>query len=321
MKLGLLGTGMIVQDLLSAAEELPFERAHLLTTPHSTEKAEELCRKYHLDGWTTDYEELLSDDIDTVYVALPNHLHVPYAKQALERGKNVILEKPAAVDSEDLKELYSLADQAGCFVLEAMNVHYQPAYLALKEWLPRVGAVKIMECSFCKSSSRYAAFRSGETPPVFDPNKAGGALMDLNVYNINAVTGLFGRPEKLYYSANVERGIDTSGAAVLDYGPFKAVCIAAKDSNAPFRTVIQGEAGTLLIEESLNAFTRFRFLSPEGEEEICPPQPSHRLCAEFQAFDRILKEKDEKAARSARVESLLGCGLLKEARRCAGLAF
>ena len=58
---------------------------------------------------------------------------------------------------------------------------------------------------------------------------AGGALYDLGIYNIHFVTGIFGKPKKVRYFANITKGVDTSGTLVLDYGDFKAVCINAKD--------------------------------------------------------------------------------------------
>ena len=67
--------------------------------------------------------------------------------------------------------------------------------------------------------------------------------MDLNVYNIHAIVGLFGKPWEVKYEANMERGIDTSGVVTLDYGDFKAVAIGAKDCKAPVRCTIQGTNG------------------------------------------------------------------------------
>lgn len=57
-------------------------------------------------------------------------------------------------------------------------------------------------------------------------------LRDLNIYNIHLLVGLFGNPNRVEYLPNVERGVDTSGILVLDYGNFKAVAIGAKDCSA-----------------------------------------------------------------------------------------
>ena len=57
--------------------------------------------------------------------------------------------------------------------------------------------------------------------------------MDLNIYNIHYIVGLFGRPKNVEYYPNIERGIDTSGILVLDYDKFKCVCIGSKECKAP----------------------------------------------------------------------------------------
>lgn len=94
MKLGILGTGMIVADLMQTYDSLPIEKTVLLGTERSREKAEQLAQNHGFAQVFYDYDELLASDIDTVYVALPNHLHYAFAKKALEAGKHAIIEKP-----------------------------------------------------------------------------------------------------------------------------------------------------------------------------------------------------------------------------------
>ena len=134
--------------------------------------------------------------------------------------------------ASETEELAALAQRKRLFLVEAMTTQYQPNYAKLRELLPRVGTVRMVQCSFSQYSSRYDAFCAGQTPPVFDPLCAGGALMDLGVYNISYIVGLFGEPNKAVYAANMERNIDTSGVLMMDYSGFKAVSIAAKDCAA-----------------------------------------------------------------------------------------
>ena len=90
MKLGILGTGMIVKDLLTTIHELKIESIYILGTQQTEEETKSLCEQYHLDGYDLNYDDLLKRNIDTIYVALPNHLHYTFAKKALENGKHVI---------------------------------------------------------------------------------------------------------------------------------------------------------------------------------------------------------------------------------------
>ncbi len=75
----------------------------------------------------------------------------------------------------------------------------------------------MVQCNFSQYSSRYHDFCAGQGLASFDPECAGGALMDLGVYNVSYVVGLFGSPNKVHYAANMERGIDTSGVLTMEY--------------------------------------------------------------------------------------------------------
>ena len=105
MKLGILGTGMIVKDVLTMYHELGVEKTYLFSTKKSKSQALELIEKYHLDKVYTDYDELLQSDVDTIYCSLPNHLHYEFSKKALENDKNVIIEKPITANSKELEDL------------------------------------------------------------------------------------------------------------------------------------------------------------------------------------------------------------------------
>ena len=194
MKLGILGTGMIVKDVLTMYHELGVEKTYLFSTKKSKSQALELMKKYHLDKVYTDYDELLQSDVDTIYCALPNHLHYEFSKKALENDKNVIIEKPITANSKELEDLIETANKKNLMIFEAMNLHYIPAFLSLKEDLKKLGDIKIVSFNYSQYSSRYNAFKEGTILPAFDFHKAGGALMDLNVYNIHALIDLFGKP-------------------------------------------------------------------------------------------------------------------------------
>ena len=252
MKLGILGTGMIVKDLMQTVDRFPLEKKVLLSTKASTKNAEQIASDNGFDAVYYDHDELLASDIDTVYVALPNFLHYGFAKKALEAGKNVIIEKPVTANYAELADLKKTAEEKRLMILEAMNIPYLPAYAQVKEHLADLGNIRIVSLNYSQYSSRYDAFKKGQILPSFDPHKAGGALMDLNVYNIHFIAGLFGEPEEVSYQANIVKGIDTSGILTLKYKDFQAVAIGAKDCKAPVLSTIQGDQGSLQIHKPVN---------------------------------------------------------------------
>lgn len=294
MKLAVLGTGKIVQEFLPMIQQVEnVELVALLSTPRSLDKAKEMQVQYHIQEVYTDYETLLGNEIfDTVYVALPNHLHYQYTKAALLQGKNVICEKPFTLNAQQLQELIQIASEKQLILLEAITNQYLNNFLQIKKDLAKLGKIKIVECNYSQYSSRYDAFKEGKILPAFDPQKGGGALMDINIYNIHFVVGLFGKPEKVQYLANVERYIDTSGILVLDYGAFKAVCIGAKDSTAQIRSVIQGTDGSIEVLGATNEMPRYERRSKTEVEAVNVNLDKHRMYQEFAKFTEVIDQKD-----------------------------
>ena len=322
MKLGIVGSGKIVQEFLPWLASSPaFEVAALCSTQRSAGKAAALCAQYGVPLHVTDYSQLLAA-VDVVYIALPNLLHTAYAKAALEAGRHVIVEKPLAPCASEAAALSALAHRKGCFLFEAVTTQYLENYRKLRQLLPRVGQVKLVQCNFSQYSSRYDAFCAGQTAPVFDPQQAGGALMDLAVYNVSYIVGLFGEPQQVHYAANVEKGIDTSGILTMDYRSFKAVSIAAKDCAAPPRYVIQGTRGYLLQKSTANFCGPVTLHLNDGREEHFSLNGKRPRCAaEFEVIAHAIANGDQELCSGMLETSLAVSRVLTAARQTAGIKF
>lgn len=298
MKLALLGTGMIVKEVLPVLQTIDgIELKAILSTPRSIEVAKELAQSYGMSQATSQYEDILTNpELDTVYVGTPNHTHYHYAKEAILAGKHIICEKPFTLRLDEFEELVDLAKEKGVFLMEAITNQYLGNFQYIKESLDSLGDIKIVNLNYSQYSSRYDAFKRGEIAPAFDPQMGGGALRDLNVYNIHLLVGLFGKPDKVQYLPNMERGVDTSGILVLDYGRFKAVAIGAKDCSAEIRSTIQGNKGNITILGGTNALPEVA-VTANSKEIIFENHNSshHRMYQEFVAFQEIIAQKDEQA--------------------------
>src|SRR5699024_4189284 len=278
----------IVHDFLTITKDLKeTQLTAIIGTNRSIDTLKQLQSEYHIGQVFTDFDEALKkSDFDTVYVAVPNFLHYQFAKKALENGKNVISEKPFTVKYEEFEDLKKIALEKHLILLEAITTQYLQNFLDLKKKLPELGDLKIIESNYSQYSSRYDAFEAGEILPVFDPKKGGGALMDLNIYNVHFIVGLLGRPKQIQYLPNIERGIDTSGILTMDYGNVKAVAIGAKDSTVPSRrTVLQGNKGSIIVNGPTNKMASFDMygnnqkLIEKVDDNIYP----HRMYQEFVA--------------------------------------
>ena len=294
MKLGIIGSGKIVKDFLSISNHLNEIEIYAISgTERSKSIMEELKQEYNIKNIFYTYDELLNCEVDTIYVALPNNLHFEFTKKALEKNKNVIVEKPFTTNYREAQILTRLAKEKELFIFEAITNQYFPNYKRIKEMLPLLGDIKIVQCNYSQYSSRYDSFKEGVALPAFDPKFSGGALMDLNIYNIHYIVGLFGKPSNIEYFPNIERGIDTSGILILEYKGFKCVCIGAKDCKAPIANNIQGDKGCIYQDTPTNVCNGFKLLMNNGEsKEINDNNYEHRMVNEFIEFLHIIKSNN-----------------------------
>ena len=323
MKLGIVGSGMIVQEFLPSLVQLEgLEIVGIQGTKKSIGKVEEICVKYGIPRFTDDFNKLCEFGIDTVYIAVPNFLHFEYCKKALEKGLNVIVEKPMITNYRQAKELSDLAKEKKLFLFEAITTLYFENYKKIKDWIGKIGDVKLVQSQYSQYSSRYDAFKRGEVLPVFDPEKAGGALMDLGLYNLHYVLGLFGKPENVKYYANIERNIDTSGILMIEYKNFNAMCVCAKDSEGKRIGVIQGSEGKIISEEAPSLVGKVTLKMYDGTKESFDDGFSKdRVVPEFKAFIRALNENDLEFCYRQLEKSLLVSEVQTKARIGAGIKF
>ena len=146
--------------------------------------------------------------------------------------------------------------------------------------------------------------------------------MDLNVYNIHYVLGLFGKPEKIHYIANIERGIDTSGILTMEYPDFQCVCVGAKDCKAPVSINIQGDKGFIHSDEPANVYSSFSFAHNNGElETIALNEEMPRLYYELKVFADMVINNNYGETREYNQHTLDVMEILEEARRQVNISF
>ena len=315
MKLGIIGSGMIVKDFLSFANELLEIKLEAIAA-RNIENLQELQFKYNIKNIYTDIDLCLENkEVDTIYVAVPNNLHYSVAKKALEAGKNVICEKPFTLKYDETVELFEIAEAKGLILIEAITNQYQKNYLDIKDNIDNIGEIRLVECNFSQLSSRYEAFKNGILAPVFDKSKGGGVLGDLNIYNIHFVVGLFGKPNKVHYSPNIVNDVDTSGILLLEYDNFKVVCIAAKDTFNNSYVNIQGDQGIIKVIGPTNEVPNYSIQTKDNLIEENKNIHSHRMFAEFKKFVEVINNKDFEFMNNQKEHTLNVMYIYEEAKK------
>lgn len=322
MRIGTIGTGAIVSSILTEAAKIEGLHCEAVYSRRE-ETGRALADRFGVHKVYTVLDDLLADPaVDWVYIASPNSLHAEQARRALLAGKHVLCEKPFAPTRAQAEALAALAQEKGLFLLEGITTLFLPNFAWLRAQLPAIGPVRQVSCTFCQYSRKYDALLAGETPNVFHPAFAGGALMDINLYNLYLVYGLFGAPAQLTYHARRHpNGIDTGGILVLEYPDFLCQCTGAKDCQAENGVQIIGERGTLQVEGPASICGRIRLTTAAGEQSYDAQDGQtpwfHELCA----IRDLVRAEDHAACRRRLQATVEVAGLLEQARRSAGIVF
>jgi len=318
LKLAIISTSRIVDEFLQHVSEMPEVSVQALCCrPQSGDKARAWAAQYGIPQVFTDEDACYrAGGFDAVYVGTANHLHYSAAKRALAAGYHVILEKPFTGTAAEARELYALADEKGVMLLEAITVYYLPQFAFLQQQLEKIGPVRGAMASFCARSRRYDDFLKGIWNTTFDPACQGGALNDMNVYNLHLLVGLLGTPRRAEYRASrAGNGIDTAGLALLDYGDFTAAALAAKDSEGVNGMTLQGPGGHLVVEGGTNAmpvvYSVLGGVRGGGDRTEAPAADRFRMAYEFAEFARIILQQDTAAEAQARARTLAVMDLLE----------
>ena len=297
MKLGILGSGKIVKEVLPVLKEIESIEVVAIAA-RNEEKLQNLCEEFAIEKYYLSIEALLADEqIDTVYVALPNNLHFDAMDKAIDAGKDIICEKPFTTNSYETEKIIEKAKEHEVMIVEAISHRFIPNAIEAKKIVDDLGDIKIVSLNYSQYSSRYDKFKEGIIEPVFSLESAGGALIDLNLYNVAFAVDTFGLPKDVKYFANIEKNIDTSGIVILDYIDFKISCIGSKDSAAPMINTIQGTKGTIEIPDALNSFEEFNLevVGDDGQYSFQFNQEGKsRLYYEFVCIEEILRTRDTK---------------------------
>lgn len=280
IQFGTIGTGEITKRFIGGALETKELELSAIYS-RDLQKAKNL-REHFQDTvlnevvYYNDLETLAkSDDIQAIYIASPNSLHIEQALLFLSHGKHVLVEKPAASNLEELKKATDLAKENNLVFFEGMKSLTMPAYLALKENLPRIGQVRKFIGNYCQYSSRYDRHKNGEWVNTFQNQFSNGALMDIGVYCVYPLIDLFGPPSEIKAVGNIleNGGVDGSGSMLLKYLQMEATLTYSKISDSFIGSEIQGEKGSLLIDK-IGSPLKITLILRDGTKEIFEPKTS-----------------------------------------------
>jgi predicted dehydrogenase len=210
---GILGPGRIAHRFAQDLEVV--EGAGLAAVAsRSAERARDFAQRYGAHASYDSDEALAADpNVDAIYIATPHRFHHAQARLCLDAGKPVLCEKPFTVNAAQAADLVQLAQAKGLFLMEALWSRYLPVWRQVREWLDdgAIGSVPLISSTFCFRAERDPIDRK------FNHDLAGGALLDLGVYNISLsqwVIGVRLRHDLAYIG---DTGVDELTAVTMAY--------------------------------------------------------------------------------------------------------
>ena len=153
------------------------------------EKSTAVAAEFGVDKAYGSYEELLRDDeIDAVYIPLPNHLHREWVIRAAEAGKHVLCEKPIALNSREAAEMVQACNKAGVHLAEAYMYRHHPRISELRQLISdgAIGELRSIRGTFTYNDAE------DHTNIRFRSDWGGGSLYDVGCYPLSAARMLYG---------------------------------------------------------------------------------------------------------------------------------
>jgi predicted dehydrogenase len=214
---GLAGTGTIAGEFAQALAEVP--SAFLAAAASRTAAASgKFCSEFGIPKQHLSFQDLAQDPtIDAVYVSTPAGLHHEHARQFLEAGKHVLVEKPFTSTHDEALDLSETAKRTGTVLMEAMWSRFLPACLELKRLVDdgAIGKVRKVEASF-----GFPIPEAGPRarPQLYDPALGGGSLLEMGVYPVQLSHWLLGdEPAVAAFGRSSTSGVDLDATALLSF--------------------------------------------------------------------------------------------------------
>ena len=225
------------------------------------------------------YEELLAaEDVDAIYIPLPNDLHAEWTTKAAAAGKHVLCEKPLGMTAAEARQMAAACDDAGVKLAEAFMYRHHPTWVEAEKLVDEgaIGSLQAVQSWFSYYNDDPANIRNRM-------ENGGGAIMDIGCYNISLSRMLFGG-EPARIEASVRRdpvmGIDIVSSAVLEFpGGGQATFTCSTRAEDYQRVHIMGSTGRIEIEIPFN-------IPPDRETRIFVTRGGETETVTFPAADQ-----------------------------------
>ncbi len=289
LNVAILGAGNIATYMAKALSGILDEVVPYAVAARDLKRAEEFKNKWGFTKAYGSYEEMVKDEnIDLVYVATPHSHHFEHAKLCLENGKAVLCEKAFMANLKQAKEIVELAESKKIFLTEAIWTRYMPAKDTIKSVLESgiLGEIKELKAEFSVPLSHKER--------MYKPELAGGALLDLGMYDLTFASMYFGNDiaEVTSECELYETGVDATSDIYYTYKDGKKAHLRTSMVTGPINEgTIYGTLGSLTISP-LNNYSSIKRFDLDGKlvEDYPIPEQVNGYEYEVLACVKAIKE-------------------------------
>lgn len=263
---GILGCAKIaevrtVPGLLKASNAVLYAVAS-----RGIKKAEEMKAMYGAKEAYGSYEELLADEnVEAVYIPLPNSMHAQWVEKAAKAGKHILCEKPLALDEKQARAMFEVCEENHVLLMEAFAFRHAPLVQKVKELIDKgtVGKVKYIESHLTDLLTDMGNIRMNK-------ELGGGAFYDMACYNLSTISYLLDGKEpvsvKAFAEMDAEYSVDVSNTALLKYEDgVQAASYSSLNSYARGYYAVVGEKGRIEVPCNFNCRNICKFtLTTDG---------------------------------------------------------
>lgn len=247
----------------TTAEELLKSDKHEIVAVwnRTRSKAEAFVERFGGRVYDSMEETICAPGVEGVYLAGTPDQHPAHIRACIAHAKPVLCEKPFAVNAEVTQALFEEAAQAGVYVSEAMWTWHNDAALKVREW---VRGRLIGDVTDVRFSYGYPLIAASPHHRLRDPERIGGALLDIGIYPVRYCYELFGMPRTIHCTGRLKSSVDFGETVELDYEGFSARLDIAIDRLLGENGEITGTQGRICIDEP-HAARKLRLITAERE--------------------------------------------------------
>ena len=256
------------------------------------------------------YEDLLKcNDLDIIYIALPNSLHFNWIVKCIENKKNILVEKPATIKSSEIEKVMSFIKDKNIFFSEAFMYLYHPQTLKIINLIKEEAIGKLVSAeSFFGNNiltkKNIFGFKKkrklDKDSRLFNKKLGGGAILDLGCYPISFSVLLAKLTSNFNYK-NIkvlnrkldigDTGVDIDSYAEIDFGNnFKSYIGASFSKNLGKSSKIRGTEADLIIEDTWQAESSLIRIIGKKNQEIKLNFHKNIYCYEIEILSECLLE-------------------------------